>query len=98
MFVHVPQASDYSSQLWLCCISCASLSSQLKFLNQAAKLSSLHVVRYQHRVFEEEENDDPHEIEDSLHKMRLLNVETMKLEEYFGSQIPEYAILSHCVR
>ncbi|KAH8750877.1 heterokaryon incompatibility protein-domain-containing protein [Hyaloscypha finlandica] len=28
--------------------------------------------------------------------MRLLNVYTMKLEEYFGSQIPEYAILSHC--
>ncbi|KAH8684285.1 heterokaryon incompatibility protein-domain-containing protein [Tricladium varicosporioides] len=28
--------------------------------------------------------------------MRLLNVHTMKLEEYFGSQIPEYAILSHC--
>ncbi|KAH8593051.1 heterokaryon incompatibility protein-domain-containing protein [Bisporella sp. PMI_857] len=28
--------------------------------------------------------------------MRLLNVATMKLEEYFGSQIPKYAILSHC--
>ena len=30
--------------------------------------------------------------------MRLINVETMKLEEYFGSQIPKYGILSHCVR
>jgi len=29
--------------------------------------------------------------------MRLLNVHTMRLEEYFGSQIPKYAILSHCV-
>jgi hypothetical protein len=29
--------------------------------------------------------------------MRLLNVHTMRLEEYFDSQIPEYAILSHCV-
>ncbi|RDW58282.1 hypothetical protein BP5796_12212 [Coleophoma crateriformis] len=28
--------------------------------------------------------------------MRLINVETMKLEEYLGSQIPPYAILSHC--
>ncbi|PMD57602.1 HET-domain-containing protein, partial [Hyaloscypha bicolor E] len=28
--------------------------------------------------------------------MRLLNVFTMKLEEYFGSQIPGYDILSHC--
>ncbi|PMD14471.1 HET-domain-containing protein [Hyaloscypha hepaticicola] len=28
--------------------------------------------------------------------MRLLNVYTMKLEEYFGSRIPDYAILSHC--
>ncbi|PVH68682.1 HET-domain-containing protein, partial [Cadophora sp. DSE1049] len=28
--------------------------------------------------------------------MRLLNVQSMKLEEYFGSQIPRYAILSHC--
>ncbi|KAK0105014.1 hypothetical protein ONS95_004617 [Cadophora gregata] len=27
--------------------------------------------------------------------MRLLNVHSMKLEEYFGSQIPPYAILSH---
>jgi hypothetical protein len=76
----------------------ASLSSQPEFLNQAAKLSSLHIVSYRHLVFEEEENDNSHEIEDSLHKMRLLNVKTMKLEEYFGSRIPEYAILSHCVR
>jgi len=30
--------------------------------------------------------------------MRLLNVTTMKLEEYFGSRIPNYAIFSHCVR
>ncbi|RDW56715.1 hypothetical protein BP6252_14008 [Coleophoma cylindrospora] len=28
--------------------------------------------------------------------MRLINVETLKLEEYLGSQIPPYAILSHC--
>ncbi|KAG4444021.1 hypothetical protein IFR05_000481 [Cadophora sp. M221] len=28
--------------------------------------------------------------------MRLLNVQDMRLEEYFGSQIPRYAILSHC--
>lgn len=28
--------------------------------------------------------------------MRLLNVHKMELEEYFGSQIPQYAILSHC--
>jgi hypothetical protein len=28
--------------------------------------------------------------------MRLLNVNTMNLEEYFGAQIPKYAILSHC--
>jgi hypothetical protein len=27
--------------------------------------------------------------------MRLLNVFTGKLEEYFGSEIPKYAILSH---
>jgi hypothetical protein len=58
----------------------------------------LHVVRYRHRVFDEEESDDSHEIEGSLRKMRLLNVKTMKLEEYFGSRIPRYAILSHCVR
>jgi hypothetical protein len=32
-----------------------------------------------------------------LVEMRLLNVHTMRLEEYFGAQIPEYAILSHCV-
>jgi hypothetical protein len=31
-------------------------------------------------------------------KMRLLNVNTMRLEEFFGSQVPLYAILSHCVR
>jgi len=60
--------------------------------------SSLHIVRYRHRVFDEEENDGSHEIEDSLRKMRLLNVKTMKLEEHFGSSIPRYAILSHCVR
>ena len=30
--------------------------------------------------------------------MRLINVTTMRLEEYFGFQIPPYAILSHCVR
>ena len=70
-------------------ISCASLSSQPKFLNQAAKLSSLHIVRYRHRVFDEEKSDDSHEIEDSLHKMRLLNVKTMKLEEHFGSSDSE---------
>ncbi|KAN0110643.1 HET domain containing protein [Hyaloscypha variabilis] len=28
--------------------------------------------------------------------MRLLNTFTMRLEEYFGSQIPSYSILSHC--
>jgi hypothetical protein len=28
--------------------------------------------------------------------MRLINVRTLQLEEYFGSQIPSYAILSHC--
>lgn len=28
--------------------------------------------------------------------MRLLNVRTIKLEEYFWGQIPRYAILSHC--
>ncbi|KAE9372496.1 HET-domain-containing protein, partial [Stipitochalara longipes BDJ] len=28
--------------------------------------------------------------------MRLLNVNTMRLEEYFGSRIPDYSILSHC--
>ncbi|KAG4422270.1 hypothetical protein IFR04_004650 [Cadophora malorum] len=28
--------------------------------------------------------------------MRLINVTTMRLEEYFGFQIPPYAILSHC--
>jgi hypothetical protein len=27
--------------------------------------------------------------------MRLLNINTMKLEEFFGDQIPEYVILSH---
>jgi len=27
--------------------------------------------------------------------MRLINVETLKLEEYFGDAIPPYAILSH---
>ncbi|KAE9376395.1 HET-domain-containing protein [Stipitochalara longipes BDJ] len=29
--------------------------------------------------------------------MRLLNVTTMRLEEYFGTQIPPYVILSHCI-
>ncbi|PVH74880.1 HET-domain-containing protein, partial [Cadophora sp. DSE1049] len=28
--------------------------------------------------------------------MRLLNVQTLTLEEYFGASIPRYAILSHC--
>lgn len=28
--------------------------------------------------------------------MRLLNVETMQMEEHFGWRIPSYAILSHC--
>jgi hypothetical protein len=28
--------------------------------------------------------------------MRLLNINTMKLEEWFGDQIPPYVILSHC--
>jgi len=27
--------------------------------------------------------------------MRLINTQTMQLEEYFGDAIPEYAILSH---
>jgi len=27
--------------------------------------------------------------------MRLINVEVLQLEEFFGDQIPEYAILSH---
>jgi len=27
--------------------------------------------------------------------MRLINVRTLKLEEYFGDAIPSYAILSH---
>ncbi|KPI45129.1 Vegetative incompatibility protein HET-E-1 [Cyphellophora attinorum] len=30
--------------------------------------------------------------------MRLINVDTLALEEYVGDQIPEYAILSHCWR
>lgn len=33
---------------------------------------------------------------DTFFAMRLLNVRLMKLEEYFGYEIPEYAILSHC--
>ena len=28
--------------------------------------------------------------------MRLLSVETLKLEEYFGETVPKYALLSHC--
>lgn len=28
--------------------------------------------------------------------MRLINTDTMLLEEFFGDQIPPYAILSHC--
>ncbi|KAL2062025.1 hypothetical protein VTL71DRAFT_6291 [Oculimacula yallundae] len=28
--------------------------------------------------------------------MRLMNVNSMRLEEFFGDQIPRYAILSHC--
>lgn len=28
--------------------------------------------------------------------MRLLNAETFELEEFFGNQVPPYAILSHC--
>ncbi len=28
--------------------------------------------------------------------MRLLNVQSMQLEEYFGHAVPDYAILSHC--
>ena len=27
--------------------------------------------------------------------MRLLNVDTRELEEFFGNEIPRYAILSH---
>src|SRR6516225_4837085 len=27
--------------------------------------------------------------------MRLINIDTMKMEEFYGSQIPEYFILSH---
>jgi hypothetical protein len=30
--------------------------------------------------------------------MRLINIDTLSLEEYVGDQIPEYAILSHCWR
>lgn len=38
MFVHVPQANVYSSQLWLCCIRyhAPPSASQPRFLNQAA--------------------------------------------------------------
>jgi hypothetical protein len=28
--------------------------------------------------------------------MRLINVDTLKLEEFFGTNMPKYAILSHC--
>lgn len=31
----------------------------------------------------------------TLAKMRLINVETLGLEEFFGNNVPEYAILSH---
>lgn len=34
----------------------------------------------------------------STPKMRLLNVHTRRLEEYFGKEIPSYAILSHTWR
>jgi len=27
--------------------------------------------------------------------MRLINIDTMKMVEFYGSQIPEYLILSH---
>jgi hypothetical protein len=105
--VSVQQQRTPPSQSWLCCrcmYACKFLSLESQTCIRCCQpfpslLTTFIIFISITKVTGSQGNEPPVSSRqgDDLRKMRLLNVFTMKLEEYFGSQIPEYGILSHCV-